>query len=219
MKKSLLTGLLVLLPITITLIILVFIVKFFTTPFLPHIEKLLLFGINSLSMNITIPQSFLVLLSRLVILSLLFIFILILGFLANKFFFKWIITSSNRLIMKIPLINKIYRVCRDISMAFLSDDSKVFKDVVTFSFPTEDSQVVGLRTGLAPKPVLSTIQEKKEIDTQFYTTYVPTAPHPLSGLLFIIDENRLKKVNISLEEFFKFIVSCGVYLPKEVKDD
>lgn len=212
MKKNLLSGFILLLPITITLIFIIFLVDLLTTPFLGYTEGVLRFFGEMYSFDLSYHHTLLLVLSRVIILILLFFFVLVLGFLGNRIFFNWIMKLTHATMLKIPLINSIYRVCKDIISAVLSENRKIFNKVVVVPFPCSESRTLGLVTGNAPEE----IQEKGHQihpGKQIKTVFVPTSPHPTSGFLLFAEEERLTTLDLSFEDALKYLISCGVFTP------
>src|SRR3990167_9720411 len=130
MKRNLLSGLILLLPLTITVAVFIFLVDLLTTPFLGNMQTLLQFIGHTFNIDFNYQAPFLVIISRILILILLFIFVILLGFLGNRIFFHWLVKTMHLIMGKIPLINTIYKVCRDVIEAVLSENKKLFSRVV-----------------------------------------------------------------------------------------
>lgn len=202
MKKYILSGLIILLPIAITIWIARFFFDILTTPFMGLIELTLdQQGIA------TAGHPGLVFACRLLILILIFFLIFLIGFVAQRLFFNWLIKLADRLFMRIPVIKSIYKIAVEIIKSLLSPGAKPFKKTVMLDFPDKDSKALGFYTGDVPEQVAKGDNLK--------TIFLPTAPHPISGFLLISPEKALKDVDISIEDVFKILVSCGTYRPGE----
>lgn len=212
MKKPLLTGFIILMPLALTLMIIFFLFDFFTTPFLPIVSSLL--SQLEVHYHFTLPVELALFISRLFALIFLCIFILLLGALARKLLIKKIFEWTHALLVKIPFIKTIYKVSRDIFSALFSNEGKkAFKDPLIVSFPHPPSYALGFHAGeVAPE-----CQEK--IKTPLISVFVPTAPHPISGFLLLLPQNEVHKVDMTKEEALKFLVSCGMVQPAGEKVD
>jgi uncharacterized membrane protein len=211
LRKNLLSGFIILLPITITIWFARFFIDLLTDPFLQSAQNLLLLIAKFDSPIYTHPL-FLLVLTRFFILILLFLFVVLLGYLAQKIVFNWAMKKIHLIFLKIPLINSIYRACKDIISAVFSTDSKVFNQVVLVPFPSKESRTIGLVAGHAA----SEIQEKLPSPLQkspLKVVFVATSPHPTSGFLLLVAEENIVNLDISLEDAFKFLISCGIFLP------
>lgn len=215
MKKNLLSGLALLLPLAVTVFIFVFLVDLLTTPFLEHVKDIIKFFSQSY-VDFDKHSTFLILLSRVLILITLFVGIIILGFLGKRIFFHYIMKTFHYWMMKIPLINKIYKGTRDIIMALLSEDKKIFSRVVAVPFPNEHAKAIGLVTGNAPIHLDQNQKQNENAPTEktLKSVFVATSPHPLSGFLLLTEEKYLTRIDFSVEDAFKYLISCGVYSPK-----
>lgn len=208
MKKHFLTGLVILMPVALTLMILIFLVDFFTTPFISIVSAIL----SSLetALDFEIPQHLTLVTARILALVLLFLFILLLGALAHWFIIKKILSWADRIISKIPFIKTVYKVSRDIFAAlFSSDGKKAFKYSVIVPFPFAPSYSLGFQAGEVAEEIQSKVKEP------LLSVFMPTAPHPISGFLFFVPKKDAPKIAMTTEESVKFLVSCGMIGAKE----
>ncbi len=207
MKKHLLTGFIILLPVALTLMIIFFLFDFFTEPFVFIVGPLVDF--LQQKAHISLPQGLTLFLSRLLALILLSLFILLLGFLTQLFLVRLVMQWGNLILFRIPFIKTVYRVSRDIFAAlFSTDGKKAFKRPVMIPFPSKPSHCLGFEAG----EVAAECREK--VQTPLRSVFVPTAPHPISGFLFLIPETDVHEVDMTNEEVVKFLVSCGMILPE-----
>jgi uncharacterized membrane protein len=207
MKKYFFTGLISLLPIALTFLIISWLFDFFTTPFVGVIEKLVVSYETQHGMAVVDHDVLVLFISRVIVLIFLFFLILFLGFCARKFFFNQLLRLTHAIFSRIPVVKSIYNVTRDITRAVFSGDQKTFKQTVLIPFPTPKMHALGLVIGEIPEKL------KKVISEDHLSVFVPTAPHPMSGYILMTPKKLTIDVDISTEETFKFLVSCGVYHP------
>ncbi len=209
MKKHFLTGLLILLPLALTIAVVVFIVNFLTQPFIGIVSTLVLKYIpaSEISPLIKSPQ-IIKTVSEIIILISLVIFTFFLGMIARWFFFKSLISFGDAILHRIPVINKVYKTCQEIIKTLFITDKDSFKQVVLVPFPNDDSFVLGLISRESPQAC------KKATQKDLITVLVPTAPNPTTGYLFLYDRHKITPVEMKTEEAIKFIVSCGVVTPE-----
>jgi uncharacterized membrane protein len=208
LKKSFITGLVILLPTALTLIIAVFLFNLFTRPFVPIVEAILSQFSFPLSRDMTL------LLSRLIALIFLFIFILLLGMIARLFLFTALANVTNYILFRIPIVNTIYKTSRDILSAIFSPDGKhAFKEAVAIPFPAHPHMCVGLSSGEVP------IECEEKAGEPLISVFAPTAPHPISGFLFLVPAQDVQSLNMTKEDAIKFLLSCGVIHPAAEKPD
>lgn len=150
MKKYLLTGLIILFPFALTVMIAVYIFDFFTNPFLGTVEHVLNIFVAKSDSAFLHHEFVVVFLSRMIVLVCLFFLILGLGFLGRKFFFAPLLKWTHNLVSRIPFVKTIYRVSREITSALFSEGEKTFKQTVVVPFPTGDTHALGFVTGEIP---------------------------------------------------------------------
>jgi uncharacterized membrane protein len=203
MKKYFLTGLIILMPLALTLMIILFLIDFFTTPFISMVTEILTHAETALDFDI--PQQLILPASRILALILLCLFIFVLGVLAHWFIVKKIFGWGDRLLSRIPFIKSVYKVSRDIFTAlFSSDGKKAFKSSVMIPFPFSPSYALGLQAGEVAEEIQSKVKEP------LMSVFMPTAPHPISGFLFFVPKKDAPQINMTIEESVKFLVSCGM---------
>jgi uncharacterized membrane protein len=207
MKKSFTTGLIILLPLALTIWVVWYLFDLFTAPLNKLIEHIIILydeqhGLGPLHRDTTV-----IILGRIAALFLTFFFIVLLGFLGRRFFFNAFMKTFNRLIVRIPIVGTIYRLTKDITKAMFSSDQKAFKEAIIVPFPSPDSYTFGFVTGEVPPNLQKVIPD---IDV---SVFIPTAPHPISGYVLFCKRKLLHSPGISVEDTFKFLLSCGVIQP------
>ena len=201
------TGLIILLPFGLTVWIVKYLFDLFTNPLFNLLEKSLLWFEKTHGLSLLHHETLISFLSRIAALVLTFFIIVILGYLARKFFFDALLKLTNKLIIRIPLIGTIYRLTKDLTKAMLSTDQKTFKETVLVPFPSPETYSVGFITSNIPESL------KKIIPQTDITVFVPTAPHPISGYVLFCAQKETLPVELSVEDTFKFLLSCGVIQP------
>ncbi|MDF1796642.1 MAG: DUF502 domain-containing protein [Coxiellaceae bacterium] len=193
LRKYIVAGLLVWLPILVTY----FIVRF------------LLRLINSVSA--VIPQKYqpAVILGHHIpgfgiILSIVVIFatgVLVTHFLGHKIVELW-----EKLLARIPLVRSIYGATKQVVHSVLTPSEKAFSRAVMIEFPRKDVWSVGFQT--------NSDFPHTDIENNI-TVFVPTAPNPTSGFMMIVREEQIKPLDVTIEEAFKMIISVGVVTPQQ----
>lgn len=211
MKKYLLTGLVILLPIALTILVLTFLIDILTAPFFGIVHAVLSF-LGSNLLYLQNHTTILLLISRLIVLVFLFVVIMILGYLGNKLFFKILINVFHKIMMKIPFIKKIYKIIRDITKTFLSDKGKVFQSTVIVNFPFEHTYMMGFQSNDVPKEIKDKAPALREGGK---SVFLPTALHPTSGFLVMLSADKIHTTDLSTEETLKFLISVGLFVPKD----
>jgi uncharacterized membrane protein len=209
LKKYLITGLVILLPLALTLVILFFLVDFFTSPFVHFVRE-------HVFENVALPDQVIVFISRILALILLCIFIFILGVVARWYLIKNIISLTSSLLSRIPLIKSVYKVSKEVFSALFSlDGKKAFKYPVLIPFPRKPTYSIGFQAGEVADEI------KETIKTPLVSVFAPTAPHPITGFLFLIPEKDAHKIDMTNEDAVKYLVSCGLIhsMPQEERNE
>ena len=111
-------------------------------------------------------------------------------------------------LLRIPLLNKIYGTIKQVNEAFTSNKSS-FKQVVLVEFPSPGQRAVGFVTGEQD----GAFQQSGE---KMISVFVPTTPNPTGGFLLLVPETEVTKLDMSVAEGIKFIVSLGAIPPSQV---
>ncbi len=209
MKKYFITGLVILLPLAVTVAIVIFIVNFLTQPFIGFVSNFLS-SLTPLNRDFLFlkPEQVVKYGSQLLILFCLFITTVFLGMIARWFFIKSIISISDKLLHKIPIVNKVYKTTQEIIKTIFVTDKNSFKQVVMVPFPNETSYVIGLISRESPKICSDKTQ------SNLISVLVPTTPNPTTGFLLMYDKEKIIYLDMTPEQALKYIVSCGVITPE-----
>ena len=209
LKKYFITGLVILLPLTITIFVVIFLVNFLTKPFMGLVTKLLASTLfKDMSLGALTQEHIIRYGSQIVILVGLFILTLGLGFFARWLFFNSLIKLSDRVLHKIPLINKVYKTTQEIIKTFFVTDKDSFKQVVLVPFPTEETYSIGLVSRASPQSC------NNALNAELVSVFVPTTPNPTTGFLLMFKKEDLIPLDMKTEDAVKYIVSCGVIIPE-----
>lgn len=207
-KKSFITGLVILLPIALTLLVIAFVINFLTKPFVGAIE----YFFTSYAFY-TEYQTLVHVSLQLLSLVLLFFFTVLLGFLARVVFFRWLLSIYDYIFHRIPVIKTIYKATQQIIRTIFGNASRSFKQVVMVPFPTHGAYCIGLVSGKAP-PYCD-----KAVGSNLVSVFVPTTPNPTSGYLIMYREEEVVHIDMKVEEAIKYIISCGVISSNDPLDE
>ncbi|PCI78753.1 hypothetical protein COB21_00195 [Candidatus Aerophobetes bacterium] len=214
MKKYFITGLVILLPLAVTIALVVFVVNFLTKPFIGIVSEYLHnFHVINKGFLLLSREQLVLYGSQFLILICLFVFTIFLGLIARWFFFKLLLSTSDKILHKIPLINKVYKTTQEIIKTIFVTDKSAFKQVVMVPFPKEGSYVIGLVSRDAP----AICNEK--INEPMVSVLVPTTPNPTTGFLMMYKKSDLIHLDLKPEQAIKYIVSCGVITPENPRVD
>lgn len=209
MKKYFITGLVILLPLAVTIAIVVFTVNFLTKPFVGIVSGFLKdFNILNKGFFLMSNEEVVLYGSKILILICLFLFTLILGMIARWFFFKSLIHLSDKVLQKIPLVNKVYKTTQEIIKTIFVTDKSSFKQVVMVPFPKPGTYVMGLVSRESPKAC------SDKAGGELFSVLVPTTPNPTTGFLLMYKKEEMIFLDLKPEHAIKYIVSCGVITPE-----
>ena len=135
------------------------------------------------------------------------------GVLARYYIGKRIIEWLDMAMLNVPLFNKFYGAIKQVNEAFAGNKNS-FKTVVLVEFPREGMYSVGFITSEQRDEVQLKTKEK------VVSIFIPTTPNPTSGFLVLVPEEKVTKLDMSVAEGVKYIVSLGSIspeLPAEIK--
>jgi len=203
MKKMFLTGLALLLPITITVWVVLFVINFFSDPFQNIVESILrYFDLLDRPIWVFSEHQVLFLSSKVIVLVLLVGLILFVGMLARLFIGKSLLQVGYLIVQRIPIINKIYSALQDVTNIFFSSKKSAFSQVVLVPFPYKGTYSIGFLTS-----------EEKNRETQEISVFMPCSPNPSFGFILVYHPSEVIFLDIPVEQALKSVVSCGVILP------
>ena len=185
-RNNFIAGIVVLIPIGITLYLTLFIIKI-SGNLIPK-------GINP---NNYLPFD----IPGVEIVTALFIITLI-GWISLSFIGKKFFDLFNNILKKIPILRTIYSAIGQMTESFTNTDNKQ-KSVVLFEYPRKGIWAVGFAT----KENQGIIRDK--VNQDLINVFVPTTPNPTSGFLLMIPKNDVIYLDVSFEQASKFIVSAG----------
>jgi uncharacterized membrane protein len=133
-----------------------------------------------------------------------------LGVLANYYIGIRMIEWLDTAMMNVPLLNKFYGAIKQVNEAF-SGNKNSFKTVVLVEFPSPGSYSVGFITN----EIQGEVQQRA--GKILISVFIPTTPNPTSGFLILVPEEKVTKLDMSVAEGIKYIISLGAIAPVEVK--
>ena len=132
--------------------------------------------------------------------------ILGLGFMATNVIGVHIVTAVDKLLLRIPLVAVIYRPLKQVIDAFrsLGGTKQNFKRVVYIDYPVTGMRMIGFATGQYCDP---------QTGKAMTCVLLPTAPSPMTGILLVVDSEKITDAPITIEEAMKMIISGGLVSP------
>lgn len=208
MKRHFITGLVILLPVVITIAVAIFLVNFLTEPFTGVVSSVLAkFDALNHGVLFLTPEQFVRYTSKFIILILLFLVTVLLGMVTRWFLINALFKVGDKILHKIPIVNTVYKTTQDIIKTLFVSDKNSFKQVVMVPFPRADVFVLGLIARESPDVC------SNAAGNPLISVFVPTTPNPTTGFLLMFKRSDLIPIDMKPEEAIKYIVSCGVIVP------
>jgi len=194
-KKNIFTGLIVLIPLVLTLWVIYSLAHFLdqVVLFLPYEyqpNQLVGFNIPGVGVILTIASIFLV------------------GVVANNFFGKRFISLYEIILDKLPFVKSIYGGIKQVSDTLFSNNSNAFSKAVLIEFPDAKNYTFAFITGETDERISKILKGK------YVNVYVPTTPNPTSGYTLMVPRNKIKEIDVSVDQALKYVISMGVVPPK-----
>jgi len=149
--------------------------------------------------------------------ALIFIFVIlvvsVIGWGARIIFINRIFSWGEKALIKLPIMGKIYNAIKQISSAFLGHGKTIFKKVVAVEYPRKGLYSIGFTTGQVKGEIKERIGEKG------INVFVPTTPNPTSGIFLIVPDEEIHFLDMSVEEGMKLVVSGGSVTPPRPIDN
>jgi uncharacterized membrane protein len=199
MRKYFITGLLILVPLAITLWVLNLIISTMDQSLLllPESwrpEALVGFHIPGLGS----------------ILTLLIIFFT--GLATRNFIGRQVVSLWEALLSRIPVVKSIYSSVKQVSDTLFSSSGNAFRKAVLVQYPRQGSWTIAFLTGAPGGEV------KTHLQGDYLSLYVPTTPNPTSGFFLMVPRADTIELDMSVDEALKYIVSMGVVAPEQLAD-
>ena len=196
MKKYLITGLLIWIPLVITLWVLKVIVdvldqSLLLLPVALHTEKWLGVHIPGLGAILTI------------------VIVLLTGVLATNFFGAQLVVIWHEILQRIPVVNSIYSSVKQISDTLFSSSGQAFRKALLVQWPREHMWTIAFQTG-TPGPGVA-----RYLPPDCVAVYVPTTPNPTGGYFVIVRRKDVIELDMTVEQAMKYVISMGVVPPLE----
>jgi uncharacterized membrane protein len=195
LKTYFITGLLVAGPIGLTIVVVHAVVSRIDILFYrivpPALQPEQLFGFRIPGLGIVIS----------------ILIIILTGMLAANFLGRFTVRLFEKFMYKVPLVNSIYTLFKQVADTTFGKDKKSFRQVVLIEYPRRGIWTIGFVTGIT-KGEIQRITEQKVVNV-----FLPTTPNPTSGFYIMVPEIEMIPLSMTIDEAFKLIISGGMLVP------
>lgn len=195
LRTRFISGLLVWLPIWVTLLVIKFLVDLLSksllllpTQYQPDV--LLGFHVPGIGVIITL------------------VVILLTGMFAANFIGKHLLDFSDALMARIPVVRTIYLGVKQVMQTLFTPGGQSFRKVLLVQYPHEGMWSLAFQTGETSKELADTLGKESMI-----SFFIPTTPNPTSGFLMMAPKSDVIELEMSVDQALKFVISLGVVQP------
>jgi uncharacterized membrane protein len=208
-KKYFVAGLLVWLPLAVTVWVLTWAIGLLDGVF----EALMLAAKAVLPRAAAAPLDWLVNTPGVGV-ALLLLALLLTGMFVANFVGQWWLLQWDRVMTRIPIVKSIYSSVKQVSDTLFSSSGQAFREAVLVEYPRRDCWTIAFVTG---KPGGEVAQQLGAVDAEdeFLSLYVPTTPNPTSGFFLMARRSDVRPLPMSVDAALKYIISMGVVGPDQ----
>jgi uncharacterized membrane protein len=198
LRKWLVAGLLVIVPVAITVAVLQWIIGTLdrTLAILPEAwqpDRLIGFHIPGFGVLLTLA------------------ILLIVGALATNFMGKKLVSWGDTLVSRIPVVRSIYSSVKQVSDTLFSPSGNAFRTAVLVQWPRPDVWTIGFVTGVPGGDVTNYLVG------DYLSVYVPTTPNPTGGYFVMLRKSDCVELKMSVDDALKYVISMGVVVPHNAR--
>ena len=191
-RKNIFSGLLIIIPLVITILVLRAIFNFLDSLLLPYLQPQLGYWVPGIGIIITFAAIYLI------------------GLMVTNFIGKKLVNKGELFLLRIPIAKSIYGSVKQIIETFtFKEQDQAGKKVVMIEYPKENVWSIGLVNGEINHP---TSNEK------LYNVLILASINPTSGFFVLVPQHKAIQLKINVEEAMKWIVSAGIVTPEQFKN-
>jgi uncharacterized membrane protein len=129
------------------------------------------------------------------------------GVFAANIFGQWWLRQWDTILGKIPIVKSIYNSVKQVSDTLFSSSGNAFREAVLVQYPRQGSWTIAFVTGKPGGEVAT------RLPGDYVSVYVPTTPNPTSGFFLMMPRTDVVTLRMSVDEALKYVISMGVVAP------
>lgn len=133
------------------------------------------------------------------------------GVVAKNYLGQKVLAWADETLENIPLVRSIYAAVKKVVEALGGEGTGAFREVVLVKFPHENSHAIAFLTGVTEGEVQS------KTKARVLNAFVPTTPNPTSGFLIFVKESEIIRLDMTVDEGIKMVMSGGIVTPGTAK--
>lgn len=146
-----------------------------------------------------------------VVLSLLVI--LMVGYATQYYTGRRVIEFYETLLARVPILSTLYKGVKQLVGTLFKGDGEHFREVVLVEYPRRDVYCLAFLTNRDPKICIDSIPDSPNL----ISVFLPTTPNPTSGFFLLLPMDEVRRVDMTVEEAFKVIISAGIVAPTDAR--
>lgn len=194
LRRYLIAGLLVWLPIWVTILVFKFLIDAMdnTLALIPAAyqpDKLLGFHIPGLGVIVSLTV------------------LIVTGMLVSNFIGRHLVALGEYILIRIPLVRSVYMATKQVLETVFSSKGQAFRKVLLVEYPRKGLWSIAFQTGQGSTEL------NNALHSDLVSIFIPTTPNPTSGFLMMLPRNEVIELEMSVDEALKFVISLGVIQP------
>lgn len=189
LRRYLLTGLIVIAPIFVTVVVLLWLFNTLDAILGRHLPPVLGRDLPGLGLVALV------------------LLLLLVGWISQRALGRRLVSWGNGILSRFPLTRRIYNASSQIVQSVLDREEKLFQGCALIEYPMPGSYAVVFVTAAAPGEVTEAVGEK------CVSVFLPTVPNPTTGWLLMLPASKVRPLQMTVEEGFKLVLSAGVAVP------
>ncbi|MDI9332265.1 MAG: DUF502 domain-containing protein [Alphaproteobacteria bacterium] len=141
--------------------------------------------------------------------ALMFFLLLATGAFVSNVTGRWWVRQWDRLFTNIPIVKSIYTSVKKVSNTLFSSNGNAFRKAMLVPFPRQGCWTIAFQTGVPSGEVAELL------DGEHLSVYVPTTPNPTGGYFIIVAKSDVRELNMSVDQALTYLISMGAVVPEE----